>query len=68
MNCRGKYTDDDIRSMKKITARIAADYLGISPLAVTMGMRNSLLPITALWNSGKSYAEDGKAGVCPKDL
>lgn len=41
----GKYTDDEIRNMKKITARIAADYLGISPLAVTMGMRNALLPI-----------------------
>ena len=41
----GKYTDDEIRGMKKITARIAADYLGISPLAVTMGMRNAMLPI-----------------------
>ena len=24
-----RYTDDDIRSMKKVTAKIAADYLGI---------------------------------------
>lgn len=40
-----RYTDDDIRSMKKVTAKIAADYLGISPMAVTIGMRNSLLPI-----------------------
>lgn len=40
-----QYTDDDIRNMKKVTARIAADYLGISPMAVTIGMRNALLPI-----------------------
>ena len=40
-----KYTDDDIRNMNKITCKIAADYLGISPMAVSNGMRNSLLPI-----------------------
>ena len=34
----GKYTDDDIRSMKKITAQIAAHYLGLSPMAVILGM------------------------------
>ena len=27
----GKYTDDEIRGMKKITCKISADYLGISP-------------------------------------
>lgn len=32
----GKYTDDEIRSMPKITAKIAADYLGISPMMVTL--------------------------------
>ena len=26
----GKYTDDEIRNMPKITCKIAADYLGIS--------------------------------------
>ena len=41
----GKYTDDEIRAMPKITAKIAADYLGISPMMVTPGMRNDLLPI-----------------------
>ena len=41
----GKYTDDEIRSMPKITAKIAADYLGISPMMVTLGMRNNVLPI-----------------------
>ena len=40
-----KYTDDDIRNMNKITCKVAADYLGISPMAVSIGMRNSLLPI-----------------------
>ena len=40
-----KYTDDDIRNMNKIACKIAADYLGISPMAVSIGMRNSLLPI-----------------------
>ena len=40
-----KYTDDDIRNMNKITCKIAADYLRISPMAVSIGMRNNLLPI-----------------------
>lgn len=41
----GKYTDDEIRNMKKITLKIAGEYLGISPMAVGIGMRNNLLPI-----------------------
>ena len=41
----GKYTDDDIRKMSKVTCKIVADYLGISSMAVSMGMRNNLLPI-----------------------
>ncbi len=40
-----KYTDDEIRSISKITCKIAGDYLGISPMAVSIGMRNDLLPI-----------------------
>lgn len=40
-----KYTDDEIRIMKKITCKIAGDYLGISSMAVSIGMRNNLLPI-----------------------
>ncbi len=40
-----KYSDDDIRKMNKITCKIAGDYLGISPMAVSIGMRNNLLPI-----------------------
>ena len=41
----GKYTDEEIRNYKKITLKIAGDYLGISPNAVGIGMRNNLLPI-----------------------
>lgn len=40
-----KYTDDEIRKFSKITCKIAADYLGISSMAVSIGMRNDLLPI-----------------------
>lgn len=39
------YTDDELRVLAKITVKIAADYLGISPMMVTLGMRNSVLPI-----------------------
>ena len=39
------YTDDEIRNIGKITLKIAGDYLGISPNAVGLGMRNNLLPI-----------------------
>lgn len=40
-----KYTDEDIRRISKITCKIAGDYLGISSTAVSIGMRNNLLPI-----------------------
>ncbi len=40
-----KHSDEDIRQASKITCKIAADYLGISPMAVSIGMRNELLPI-----------------------
>lgn len=45
MRNMGKYTDEEIRQFPKITCKIAADYLGISPMAVSIGMRNDLLPI-----------------------
>ena len=41
----GKHMDDEVRNFKKITLKIAADYLGISQNAVGIGMRNNLLPI-----------------------
>lgn len=40
-----KYTDEEIRNMSKITCKIAGEYLGISSMAVSIGMRNNLLPI-----------------------
>lgn len=40
-----QYSDEDIRNKKKITTKIAGDYLGISPMAVAIGMRNNKLPI-----------------------
>lgn len=40
-----RYTDDEIRKMPKITCKIAGEYLGISSMAVSIGMRNDLLPI-----------------------
>ncbi|MBS7020905.1 MAG: hypothetical protein KH135_03420 [Firmicutes bacterium] len=40
-----QYTDDNIKKMKKITCKIAGDYLGIPAMAVSIGMRNNKLPI-----------------------
>ena len=52
-----KYTDDEIRSLPKITAKIAADYLGISPMMVTLGMRNNVLPIGFAIKKEDRYSE-----------
>lgn len=40
-----KYTDDEIRTKGKITCQTAGEYLGIPSTAVSLGMRNNLLPI-----------------------
>lgn len=53
----GKYTDEEIRSFPKITCKIAADYLGISPMAVSIGMRNDLLPIGYAIHNEDRYSE-----------
>jgi len=53
-----KYTDDEIRSFPKITCKIAADYLGISPMAVMIGMRNDLLPIGFALKSEDRYSKN----------
>ncbi|MBQ8611402.1 MAG: hypothetical protein IJ412_06800 [Oscillospiraceae bacterium] len=55
----GKYTDDEIRAMKKVTTKIAADYLGISTVMLTLGMRNNLLPIGFAIKDEKSYGDYG---------
>lgn len=36
-----KYSDDDIRGMNRVAIQAAAQYLGISAAAVTMGMRKA---------------------------
>lgn len=52
-----KYSDEEIRNFKKITCKIAADYLGISPMAVSIGMRNDLLPIGFVIHNEERYSE-----------
>lgn len=39
----GTYTDDELRVLAKITVKIAADYLSISPMMVTLGMTSNRL-------------------------
>ena len=53
----GKYSDDEIRSFRKITCKIAGDYLGISSMAVSIGMRNDLLPIGFAIKNEDKYSE-----------
>jgi len=53
----GKYTEEEIRHFSKITCKIAADYLGISAMAVSIGMRNDLLPIGFAIKNEDRYAE-----------
>ena len=64
----GKYTDDEIRSMPKITAKIAADYLGISPMMVTLGMRNNVLPIGFAIKKEDRYSESWSYNIVPERL
>lgn len=52
-----KYADEEIRKFSKITCKIAADYLGISPMAVSIGMRNSLLPIGFAIRNEDKYSD-----------
>ena len=52
-----KYTDEEIRKLPKITCKIAADYLGISPMAVSIGMRNDLLPIGFAIHNEEKYSD-----------
>lgn len=63
-----KYTDEDIRGMSKITLKIAADYLGVTPMLVSMGMRNNLLPIGFAVNNGDRYRESWSYAIIPERL
>ena len=53
----GKYTDEEMRNFPKITCKIAADYLKISPMAVSIGMRNDLLPIGFAIHNEDQYTD-----------
>ena len=64
----GKYTDDEIRNTSKITIRIAADYLGISPNVLTLGMRNNLLPIGFAIKNEDKYRESWTYAIIPERL
>ncbi len=64
----GKYTDDEIRSMKKITCKIAADYLGISPMSVSMGMQQDRLPIGFAVHNQDRYTDSWSYNIIPKRL
>jgi hypothetical protein len=64
-----KYTDDEIREMKRVTIKIAAEYLGIAPMAVTLGMRNALLPIGfAVKNEENRYSDSWHYVIVPERL
>lgn len=64
----GKYTDEEIRTMPKVTIKDAADYLGISPMMVTLGMRNNLLPIGFAMKSEETYRESWTYAIIPERL
>ncbi|MBA4507508.1 hypothetical protein H1057_05500 [Clostridium sporogenes] len=53
----GNYTDEELRKFPKITCKIASEYLGISPMAVSIGMRNNLLPIGFAIHNEDRYSE-----------
>lgn len=53
----GRYTDEELRKLPKITCKIASEYLGISPMAVSIGMRNNLLPIGFAIHNEDRYSE-----------
>ena len=62
-------TDDDIRKMNRVTIKAAAEYLGISTTAVTLGMRNALLPIGfAVKNEENRYSDSWHYAIVPERL
>jgi len=63
-----KYSDDDIRKMSKITCKIAADYLGISPMAVSYGMRNEKLPIGFAIHNKDRYTDSWSYNIISERL
>jgi len=64
----GKYTDDEIHNMKKITCKIAADYLGISPMAVSIGMQQERLPIGFAIHNQDRYTDSWSYNIIAERL
>lgn len=64
----GKYTDEDIRAMSKITMKVAADYLGISTNLIALGMRNNVLPIGFAIKKEDRYRENWTYSIVPERL
>jgi hypothetical protein len=63
-----KYSDDEIRSMSKVTIKTAAEYLGISTHVLTLGMRNDLLPIGFAARNEDTYRESWTYAIIPERL
>ena len=63
-----KYSDEELRAMPKITIKIAADYLGISPNMLTLGMRNNLLPIGFAVHNQDRYRDSWSYTIVPERL
>lgn len=63
-----KYSDEEIRKMPKITCKIAADYLGISPMAVSYGMRNDKLPIGFALHNKNRFTDSWTYNIIPERL
>ena len=63
-----KFSDEDIREMKKITLQIAGQYLGIAPMAVALGMRNDLLPIGFAVHNEDRYKDSWTYTIVPERL
>ena len=64
----GKYSDDEIRNIKKITCKIAGEYLGISSMAVSIGMRNDLLPIGFAIHNEDRYTDSWSYNIIAERL
>ncbi|MEK5164202.1 hypothetical protein NYE69_17935 [Paenibacillus sp. FSL R5-0527] len=63
-----KYSDEEIRDIPKITVKIAADYLGISPNMLTLGMCNDLLPFGFAVRNEDHYRESWSYAIVPERL
>ena len=64
----GKYSDDEIRNMSKVTIKVAADYLGISSNILTLGMRNNVLPIGYAVHNEDRYRDSWTYAIIPERL